>query len=953
MPGWDEFQGVNEAFVAELYDKYRRDPASVDPATRALFDRLPAPAEGAGGERAEPVPLFADKIVGTVNFAQSIRRYGHLAAQLDPLGGKPHGDPSLDPATHDVTDADLRRLPASHIKQPTPGSGAGARTALDVIDRLRRIYCSTIGYDLSHIFVPEERYWLRGAIEEGRFRAPNDPIDPLAILERLTVVEVFERFLHRTFPGKTRFSIEGLDMLVPVLDEVIAEAAEAGICHIIIGMAHRGRLNVMAHVLNKPYAQILAEFKDPLHSRSFHEDMAWTGDVKYHMGAHRALLDGEEVDLHISMPPNPSHLEAIDPVVLGMARASGTRAKNPGEPGFDPSSVLAILIHGDAAFPGQGIVAETLNFCRLPGYHVGGTIHIIANNQLGFTTSPEDSYSTSYASGLARGFKMPIVHVNADDPEACVEVSRLAFAYRERFKRDFLIDLVGYRRHGHNEGDEPAFTQPMMYERIAKHPTVRDIWARTLVERGVVPRELPDTLVRQRMDELQSLLQSLKAEEVIAEPMPEVAPAGTARSTITALPYEELRAINDALLTLPGGFAAHRKLEKTRERRRHAFDRADERTIEWAAAEELALASVLAGGTPIRMTGEDVERGTFSQRHAVLHDARTGAVHVPLQTLPQARAPFEIRNTPLSENGVLGFEYGFNVQAPQWLVIWEAQYGDFVNGAQVIIDEFIVSARAKWGLEPSLVMLLPHGHEGQGPDHASARPERFLQLGADTNMRLVNCTTAAQFFHVLRRQALLLEKDPLPLVVLTPKSLLRHPAVASSPRELAEGRFQPLIDDPRFTADAGRRADVRRLVLCSGKMAVDLMTSEAYQTADAVAICRVEQLYPLPAADIEQTLASYSALEDLVWAQEEPENMGAWHYAAPYLRTMLRRELNLRLIARPRSSSPAEGSAARHTRVQQQLIARAFDMSVRTAPGSKPPASSSRQAPGVPIGSRE
>jgi 2-oxoglutarate dehydrogenase E1 component len=826
------------------------------------------------------------------------------------------------------------------IKSPV---AAGAASALEVVQRLRRLYGSNTGYDLSHIFVPEERYWLRAAIEEGRFRAPQDPIDPVALLERLTVVEVFERFLHRSFPGKTRFSIEGLDMLVPVLDEVIAEAAEAGICHIIIGMAHRGRLNVMAHVLNKPYAQILAEFKDPLHSKSFHEDMAWTGDVKYHMGAHRAVHDGEEVTLHISMPSNPSHLEAIDPVVTGMARAAGTHATDPGEPTFNPSSVLAILIHGDAAFPGQGIVAETLNFCRLPGYHVGGTVHIIANNQLGFTTSQEDSFSTSYASGLARGFKIPIVHVNADDPEACVEVSRLAFAYREKFKRDFLIDLIGYRRHGHNEGDEPAYTQPTMYERIAKHPTVREIWARALVERGVVETGRPEALVKQRMDELQELLQSLKAEAAIAEPIAEVAPPGTARSTVTAVRYDDLRALNGASLDLPDGFTVHRKLEKMRERRRHAFDAPDERTIDWATAEELALASILAEGVPIRMTGEDVERGTFSQRHSVLHDVTNGNTHVPLQRIPQARASFEIRNTPLSENAVVGFEYGYNIQAPARLVIWEAQYGDFVNGAQVIIDEFIASARAKWGLEPSLVMLLPHGHEGQGPDHASARPERFLQLAADTNMRIANCTTAAQFFHLLRRQALLLEKDPLPLIVLTPKSLLRHPLVASTPRDLAEGRFEPIIDDLRFASDSSGRGGVQRLLLCSGKFAIDLTMSEQFKTAATVAVCRVEQLYPLPIAEIQAVMDRYPALQDLVWAQEEPENMGGWHYAAPYLRSMLRGELSLRLVARPRSSSPAEGSAARHARVQQQLIARAFDVSTLPAPEQRPVAIGSRK----------
>jgi 2-oxoglutarate dehydrogenase E1 component len=606
-----------------------------------------------------------------------------------------------------------------------------------------------------------------------------------------------------------------------------------------------------------------------------------------------------------------------------MARAAGTSPYRAGEPTFHPESVLAILIHGDSAFPGQGIVAETLNFGRLAGYEVGGTIHIIANNQLGFTTTPEDSYSTSYASGLARGFKMPIVHVNADDPEACVEVARLAFAYRSRFHRDFLIDLVGYRRHGHNEGDEPAFTQPRMYERISSHPTVRELWARTLVERHVVKPAVPDQMVQGQMNELQSLLQSLKAEELIEEPLPEVAPRGTARRTATAVPYEALRGFNDSLLALPEGFTPHRKLEKTRERRRRAFASAHERTVEWSAAEELALASILADGIPVRMTGEDVERGTFSQRHAVLHDVNTGDTYTPLQGFSCSKASFEIRNTPLSENGVLGFEYGYNIQAPDRLVIWEAQYGDFVNGAQVIIDEFIVSARAKWGLEPSLVLLLPHAHEGQGPDHASARPERFLQMAADLNLRLANCTTAAQYFHLLRRQALLLQKDPLPLVVLTPKSLLRHPLVASAPIELAEGRWQPVIEDARF-ADAAARNKATRLVLCSGKIAIDLMTNERLASAPHVTICRVEQLYPFPGDEIGEVLGRHPALQQLVWVQEEPENMGAWEFARPHLEALLGPRLSLHVVARPRSSSPAEGSAARHARMQQQLIERAL-----------------------------
>ena len=474
MPAWGDFTGLNRGYVLELYEKYRRDPSSVDADTRELFEQWTPPAADVD----EPAPVAGgslQKVVGAVNLAQSIRRYGHLAASSirSACASRSAIRRSSRRRTASPSE-DLRSLPASLIPSPL---GEDATTMHELVEALRRIYCSTTGYDYAHVFVPEERRWLRQAAECGRFRAPADPINPVALLDRLTQVEAFERFLHRTFPGKTRFSIEGLDMLVPILDEVIGEAAEAGIRNILIGMAHRGRLNVMAHVLNKPYAQILAEFKDPVSSQSFREDMAWTGDVKYHAGAHRAIKGGDALDLVVSMPPNPSHLEAVDPVVEGMARAAGTTVDGPGAPKFDPTRSVPILIHGDAAFPGQGVVAETLNLSRLPGYNTGGTIHIIANNQLGFTTGSEDAYSTSYASGLARGFKIPIVHVNADDPEACVEAARLAIAYRAKFQRDFLIDLIGYRRYGHNEGDEPAFTQPLMYQKIAAHPTVRELWA--------------------------------------------------------------------------------------------------------------------------------------------------------------------------------------------------------------------------------------------------------------------------------------------------------------------------------------------------------------------------------------------------------------------------------------------------------------------------------------------
>ena len=929
MQGWEGFSGINRGYVLELYDRFRKDPSSVDPETRALFERWTPPADD--DSSAAEVPARA--AVAAVNLVQSVRRYGHLAAQLDPLGSNPTGDPTLYPERHGLTDDDLRRVPANLISSPLAAQAANMQ---ELVAALRRVYCSTTGYDYAQVFVPEERQWLRHAAEAGRFREPADPINPVALLDRLTQVEAFERFLHRTFPGKTRFSIEGLDMLVPILDEVIGEAGEAGIGSILIGMAHRGRLNVMAHVLCKPYEQILAEFKDPVSSRNFREDMAWTGDVKYHAGALRAIQDGRAMNLEIAMPPNPSHLEAVDPIVEGMARAAGTKTDGPGAPKFDPSRSVPILIHGDAAFPGQGIVAETLNLSRLRGYDTGGTIHIIANNQLGFTADNRDSYSTSYASGLARGFKIPIVHVNADDPVACVEAARLAFAYRAKFQRDFLIDLIGYRRWGHNEGDEPAFTQPVMYQTIAGHPTVRAIWARTLVERGVITAEEPDALVAKYMDQFQGILDKLQPEKDFIEPLPEAPPPGAAAKARTAVPLERLAEMNGSLLDTPAGFTVHKKLERSREKRAHVLDKPDERTIDWATAEELALASILADGTSVRLTGEDVERGTFSHRHAVLHDVKSGAIHVPLQALRQARAGFEIHNSALSENAVLGFEYGYNVQAPSRLVIWEAQYGDFINGAQVIVDEFIVSARVKWGQHPSLVMLLPHAHEGQGPDHASARPERFLQLAADTNMRIVNCTTAAQYFHLLRRQAALLLTDPLPLVVLTPKSLLRHPMVASTPRELAEGRFESVIDDAEAR---GRAAEIRRVLVCSGKIYVDLAGSDKRAAARDTAIVRVEQLYPVPAKALRAALDGYAAATDIVWVQEEPENMGALEFIRPHLAEAAGGR-PVRAIARPRSASPAEGSAARHARQQQLLIESALAPSNapagRAKPGTKP-----------------
>jgi 2-oxoglutarate dehydrogenase E1 component len=941
MNVWHEFHGPNAAYLLEQFEKYETNPQAVAEPMRVFFRQheqdIRQMVAGNGYVRTETAvspttaPTNLNKITGAVNLAQAIREFGHLAAQLDPLGTPPPGEPSLELSYHGLTEMDLRQLPASLIGEPL---AASSKNALEAIEKLRHIYSATIGYDYDHLRDHEERNWLRQMAESGHFFPPSTPLDGRTLLERLTQVETFEQFLQRTFPGKTRFSIEGLDMMLPMLDEMVGGAAVAGIQSILIGMAHRGRLNVMAHVLGRPYAQILTMFKDPA-QRDFYDKRnvaGWTGDVKYHAGGQHAIdVDNDQtIDLVISLAPNPSHLEHVNPVVVGMARAAGTQVDQPGPPQFNHAVTLPILIHGDAAFPGQGVVAETLNMHRLPGYRVGGTIHIIANNQIGFTTDAAEGRSTLYASDLAKGFKIPIVHVNADDPVACTAVARLAMAYRQQFHKDFLIDLIGYRRYGHNEGDEPRFTQPMMYARVDEQPTVRQQWAATLAEQGEVPTAEADALVQKYQSELQTLYESLALEEVAVELEPhlELPPPGAAKQATTAVPLDQLRTLNQSLLTRPDGFQTDKKLAKVMVRRGTVLDKPDEATIDWGTAEELALAAILAEGTAVRLTGEDVKRGTFSHRHAVFFDAETGEEYVPLQNIPQVGAAFEIRNSPLSENAAIGFEYGYNIQAPERLVIWEAQYGDFINTAQAMIDEFVISGKAKWEQTPSLVLLLPHGYEGQGPDHSTGRVERFLQLAAKTSIRIAYPTTAAQYFHLLRRQAAVLVEDPLPLVVLTPKSLLRHARAASTPRELAEGAWQPVIPD----AQAMERADgVRRLVFCSGKVFVDLVEIQQRILEETnkvmVALTRVEQLYPFPDDGVQAALAAYPKLEEVVWLQEEPANMGAWEFVRPCLEQWVEGRWPLRYIGRPRRTSPAEGSTTWHRRNQQAITEHAFDFS--------------------------
>ncbi len=911
----NEFYGPNLGYILELYDQYQRDPNSVDSATRKFFETWVPPKIAAS---LSPATLDLVPLTGAANLAQAIRVYGYLAANLNPLENAPEDNPLLTPEFHHLKEADLSNLPADIVNL----YNGQTKNAQESIEVLRATYFGTIGYDYGHIRIPEERDWLYQAAETGRCRPPQQEVDGKKLLDRLTQVEAFEVFLNRLYPGKTRFSIEGLDMLVPMLDEIIVNAVSKNICVTLIGMAHRGRLNVLAHILQKPYSQILAEFSDPRGRATTWDELGWTGDVKYHIGAYKPPDQDQKVDMLIHMPANPSHLEMVDPVIAGMARAANTKADVPGTPRYFQNASLPIMIHGDASYTGEGIVAEAFNFSSVPGYSISGAVHIIANNQLGFTADRKELRSSMFASDLAKGFEMPILHVNADDPVACIEAARTAFAYRQTFHKDFMVNLIGYRRYGHNEGDEPRFTQPVMYHKIDEHPRVRQIWAERLEKEGQLQAGEADKLLQADLNKLQEANDQLDPEAELVEPVPKPPPHGAAQKVKTAITLKRLKESNKALLEFPKGFLLNPKLVKAVERRGTLLDKPENAKIDWATAEELAFATILEDGIPIRLAGQDTIRGTFSQRHAVFYDARTNEGYTPLQNFPQAGASFEVLNSPLSEAGAIGFEVGYNIIAPERLDLWEAQYGDFINNAQAVIDEFLLSGRAKWGLTPSLVLLLPHGNEGMGPDHSSARIERFLALAAETNVRIAYPSTAAQYFHLLRRQALLLKTDPLPLIVFTPKGLLRHPLTASAPQEFTNGSWQRVIDDQTLP---GKKTDVKNITLCSGRIYVDLVTSDLRKGNPDDAIVRVEQLYPFPQDELEEIIRGYPNLERLIWVQEEPLNMGAWNYLRPYLRHVVEDRFTLHYVGRPESSSPAEGSTTLYRINQQSLVEQAFD----------------------------
>jgi 2-oxoglutarate dehydrogenase E1 component len=953
-----EVDGLNAGYAALLLEQYLDNPGAVPSEWRALFEaapeeellalqpglallferlgrnggngltavaELPAPVPPAVPPAAAPAPQAPvapvqtagppqvdEELVGGVAAAMALvkafRMHGHLAARLDPLGSEPPGDPALEPERliPKLTPELMARIPASLLRLYVEGE-----TLADAYPRLQETYCGPIAYEIEHISDHEERVWLRHAIESGRYRRPFLPDEKRSLLARLSQVDGMERYLRRAFLGQKQFSIEGLDVMVPMLDEAIELAADAGAHEVVLGMAHRGRLNVLAHVVGRPYDVVLREFEGErtIDAVVVNEE-GGSGDVKYHLGATgtRATRAGE---ITVTLASNPSHLEAVDPVVEGRARAEQTD-RSTREGNHDPTVALPVLIHGDASFAGQGEVAETLNLQGLAGYTTGGTLHLIANNQVGFTTDPQDGRSTRYSSDLAKGFDIPIVHVNADDPESAVAAIRLALAYRSRFGHDVVVDLVGYRRHGHNEQDEAAYTQPLLAAAIAAHPTVRELYGEALVEQGIVTAEQAAELESDVSTALKAAHEALKETfgSAPATAPEDRIPAGTAGEVVTAVAADTLRGLNEELLRTPDWFTPHPKLMKQLERRREAIEQGG---IDWGQGEALAFASLLVDGIPIRITGQDTERGTFSHRHAVLHDVHTGATFTPLQHLDEAAASFEIHNSPLSEYACVGFEYGYSAAAPEALVLWEAQFGDFANGAQIIIDQFISAGMSKWGETSRLTLLLPHGYEGNGPEHSSARLERFMQLAAQENLRIANCTTAAQYFHLLRRQAL--DASARPLVVMTPKGLLRLKQAASSLDDLVSGEFRPVLDDP--AADPER---VTRLVLCQGKVYYDLAGHEDRARADTVAVARIEQLYPFPVDQTAALVRRYPNLREVLWVQEEPQNMGAWRPIRHRLEEAKPDGVPLLYVGRPWRASPSEGYPTAHLREQDRIV---------------------------------
>jgi 2-oxoglutarate dehydrogenase E1 component len=966
-PGLNAFlNGANGAFVEELFLRYREDPNSVDPSWRAYFQELSQEAKslissareakgpswarkdwpvaetgdwasallpGLEGKPAAPkakgAAMAADIRASTLDSLRAlmmIRVYrvrGHLMANLDPLGLEERTNhPELNPETYGFGAADLDRLIfIDHVL------GLEMATAREILTILKRNYCSTVGVEFMHIFQPEEKAWIQSRIEGREKEIHFTTEGKRAILKKLTEAEGFEQFLARKYIGTKRFGLDGAEATLPALEAIIKTGGHMGVKEIVFGMPHRGRLNVLANVLMKPYRAIFHEFQGGSVNP---DEVQGSGDVKYHLGTSSDReFDGNLV--HLSLTANPSHLEAVDPVVLGKVRA---KLEQYGDKSF--TSVMPVLLHGDAAFAGQGLVAECLGLSGLKGYRTGGTVHFIVNNQIGFTTAPSYSRSSPYPSDTAKMVQAPIFHVNGDDPEAVVYVTKIATEFRQTFKKDVVVDMFCYRRFGHNEGDEPSFTQPLMYKRIKNHPSTRQIYAGRLIAEGVVTADEAEAMVTEFEEQLEAEHGSAegykpnKADWLEGRWAGFGVSTGSSRRAKSGVAVETLQSIGDVLTAVPDGFDAHRTLRRILEAKAHMFETGE--GFDWATAEALAFGTLVKEGIRVRLSGQDSQRGTFSQRHSVFIDQTTEDRYVPLKTLAGDDF-FQVHDSSLSEAGVLGYEYGFSLAEPNALVLWEAQFGDFANGAQVIIDQFISSGEVKWLRMSGLVMLLPHGYEGQGPEHSSARLERYLQLCAEDNIQVANCTTPASYYHILRRQMHRAFRKPL--IIMTPKSLLRHKRAISTLAEMGPGTqfHRVLWDDAEKNPDTSIKlkpdTGIKRVIICSGKVYYDILEARDRRKQSDTYILRMEQLYPFPQQPLIKELGRFSNLEKLVWCQEEPKNMGAWFFVQPRLELVLEKLGGA--VTRPvyagrdPSASTATGLMTRHLKQQEQLVAAALE----------------------------
>jgi 2-oxoglutarate dehydrogenase E1 component len=904
----------NLELIEEFHQRWRSDPASVDLSWRSFFEgyelgqylRDRGAAEGTGSAPAQEAVKAVTRLV------DAYRATGHYLADLDPLKLTPRRQthPELELSAFGLSESDLDQVFYSKLG---PRDHCTLRELLGI---LRLTYCRTIGVEFMHIQNLEIRHWLLDRMESVRNRPPFDLKKKRRIIYKLNAAELFENFLHKNYVGQKRFSLEGGEMLIPLLDTVIDRSSSHGVLEIVMGMPHRGRLNVLANILHKPYGLIFSEFEG-----NMPETVAGDGDVKYHLGFSADHVTQDKRTVHLALTPNPSHLEAVNPVVEGRMRAKQRRHRDTAR-----KLGLPILIHGDAAFAGQGLVAETLNLSQLPGYRTGGTIHIVVNNQIGFTTAPSEGRSTRYCTDVAKMIEVPIFHVNGEDPEAVVYVGELATDFRQTFGQDVVIDMICYRRHGHNEGDEPGFTQPIMYEKIRNRISIRELYTEQLVMAGELSSQEAETIAETFAEKLQEVFQEVKVRGVDPSTVPpgyatgpwaNLTPRYSFETVETGVSYDLLKAIAEIATRPPEGFTVNPKLARIFTARKKAIE--SRGAVDWALAENLAIGSLLLEGTPVRLSGQDSRRGTFSQRHAVLVDQHTGLQWTPLHHLAQGQPEFCVYDSLLSEAAVLGFDYGYSLDEPDMLIMWEAQFGDFANGAQVVIDQFIAPAESKWGRGSGLVMLLPHGYEGQGPEHSSARLERFLALCAEENMQVAVPSSPAQYFHLLRRQVR--RNFRKPLVVMTPKSLLRHKAALSPVDHLVVGHFRNVIDDQA----APERA--RRVLLCSGKVYYDLLAKrEDAGKQREVAIIRLEQLYPWPGDELKKILDRYRAARDWVWVQEESQNMGGWTFVSPRLQELP--GLPFQYVGRDASASPATGSKLVHDHEQAELVDAAIGAAV-------------------------